>query len=309
MRILITGGAGFIGTNIALYHLNRGDEVVCLDDLSRKGSERNLEFLTSRDKFYFISKDISEGIGAIQRPDIIYHMAAQVGVQKSIDDPIDDFSRNIVGTLNVLEYARSFVFPPIVIYASTNKVYGDLQVSKPVSEKTPLSFHTPYGCSKGAADQYMLDYYRIYQVPTIVFRQSCIYGYFQNGNEDQGWVAWFLKASHSGLPITIYGDGNQVRDVLWIEDLIEAYQMAIDNIEVTRGRAYNIGGGRSNVISLHDLIKYGNVKSPVTYADWRPADQKYYVSDISKAKKDFGWEPKTQAKKGILKLKEWIENA
>lgn len=319
MNILISGGCGFIGTNLALYHLKKGDHVISIDDMSRSGSYgnmavkgvyTNLEILNREKNFTNFEDDISRVFEHdMIQPDIIYHLAAQVGVQKSIDDPKDDFNRNIVGTFNLLEYARHCKKLPIFIYASTNKVYGELRVNKPVDENTPLDFHTPYGCSKGSADQYVLDYARIYHLPSIVFRQSCIYGYYQNGTEDQGWVAWFLIANMQKLPITIYGDGTQVRDILWVEDLINCYQKAIKKIEVTKGQAYNIGGGDKNVISLQDLIQIAKIDTETKYTGWRPADQKYYVSNIQKAKRDFGWEPSTNSESGILKLQSWFKNA
>ncbi len=311
MRVLITGGAGFIGTNACEYFLKKGDRVIAMDNLSRPGSESNLKYLTDLEyrNFKFIHHDISQPLPYMLRPDLIIHLAAQVGVQASIKDPVRDFEDNVLGTLNVLEFSRAFTHKPVVMYSSTNKGYGDIQVNRPVSEKVPLDFHTPYGVSKGAADQYVLDYFRIYDVPTVVFRQSCIYGPHQNGSEEQGWVAWFLKADHKKLPITIFGHGNQVRDVLYVDDLIKLYDKAYQGINRVKGKAYNIGGGPDNILSLNGLVEKASITTQISFESWRPADQVYYVSDIDKIEKDLLWRPTVGVDEGLDLLKGWISES
>lgn len=311
MTIWVTGCAGFIGTNICKFYLEQGYDVVGFDNLSRKGSEKNLELLEGYDNFVFIAANVQAlltkctSIWLIAKePDVIFHMAAQVGVSKSIESPLLDFSDNILGSLAILEYARTCKNPPVVIYASTNKVYGDIQTDKPVDESTPLNFHTPYGCSKGAADQYMLDYWRIYKVPTVVFRQSCIYGPYQHGAEEQGWIDHFIKSVVFGDgKLNFYGDGTQVRDVLYVDDLIRLYDLAIQNIDDTAGEVFNTGGGSENTLSLNQAIgiieeESGN-KAEITYHDWRPADQRCYISDITKANRVLGWKPTVSPVTGI----------
>ena len=268
-HVLITGGAGFIGINTAYYYLGRGDKVTIFDNLSRKGTAINLKSLQKKyPKVDFIKGDVKEveEVGKVIRgKDVIFHFAGQVAVTTSVTNPREDFEINALGALNVLETVRTQKLDPIIIYSSTNKVYGDLAhvkiketatryefVDRPhgVSEAEPLDFHSPYGCSKGAADQYMRDYHRIYGLRTIVFRQSCVYGPHQFGVEDQGWVAWFLIAALLGKPLTIYGNGKQVRDILYVDDLVEAYDLAIQKVQVTAGEIYNIGGGAKNSISI-----------------------------------------------------------
>jgi len=308
-RVLITGSCGFIGTNIAVYYLDQGLEVYGIDNMSRRGSKDNLEVLRKYPNYQHIQEDVIDGLGLMPAVDAIFHMAAQVGVGKSIKSPRLDLFSNTVTTFEVLEYARRHDIKPFVVFASTNKVYGDIQVDEPVGEDTQLNFHTPYGVSKGAADQYVLDYSRIYDIPTVSFRQSCIYGPYQHGAEEQGWVAWFLIANRDGLPITIFGNGHQVRDVLHVDDLVRLYDLAWKNKDKVSGQAYNTGGGPENVISLMDLIDIADIDTGISYDDWRPADQKYYVSDISKLKKDLNWEPAIDAKPGILSLKEWFDRS
>lgn len=331
-KILITGGAGFIGINAAFHYLKKGYEVVILDNFSRKGSNANIDWLKEAnfEKLKIIKAEIRSDLDKIneivKNVDIILHLAAQVAVTESVINPREDFEINALGTFNLLEAVRNSGNNPIFIYSSTNKVYGDLKNLRilekktryafenqvfGVSEERILDFHSPYGCSKGVADQYVRDYARIYKLNTIVFRQSCIYGPHQFGVEDQGWVAWFIIALMRNRNVTIYGNGKQVRDLLYIDDLIEAYDLAASNINTTRGQIYNIGGGHENTISvwlefkpiLERLFKR---KIDVIFSDWRPGDQPIFVSDIRKARKDFGWEPKVKAEDGIKKLYEWV---
>jgi CDP-paratose 2-epimerase len=242
-----------------------------------------------------------------------------------VNNPREDFETNVLGTLNLLEVARRYKNPPAFLYTSTNKVYGKMEdvgiqevsgryayakLMDGVSEKQPLDFHSPYGCSKGAADQYVHDYYRIYGIPSVVFRQSCIYGYHQFGIEDQGWVAWFTIAASLGHPITIYGDGKQVRDVLFVDDLVDAFLMAVKRLDQTKGRIYNIGGGPENQLSLLELIysleSMLGRRAIYNFKDWRSGDQKVFVSNITKAKNELGWEPKTSVNDGVSRLCHWV---
>jgi len=334
MKYLITGGAGFIGCNAANYLLEQGNQVVILDNLSRAGSEKNLSWLKARHgrllhakvdvrdfdslkNFFYQNRDL----------DVILHLAAQVAVTTSVVNPREDFEINALGTFNVLEAIRALNLNPIVIYSSTNKVYGEMQglktvkdkgryiyadLPKGVSEAMPLDFHSPYGCSKGTADQYVRDYHRIYGIRSVVLRQSCIYGPRQFGVEDQGWVAWFIIAAILGRPITIYGDGCQVRDVLYVNDLVRAYEQVAKNIDIAQGQVYNIGGGCTNTLAiwsefrpmLNRLLKRD---IPVSYADWRPGDQPIFISDITKAQQELGWSPKTSVEEGIEKLFRWVD--
>ncbi len=331
-RYLITGGAGFIGSNYADRLLYRGDEVAIYDNLSRAGASLNLEWLRSRhgsDSVTLIQGDI-ENSGLMEKSvegmDVIVHLAGQVAVTKSVQQPRLDFESNALGTFNVLEAARKSSGNPIVIYASTNKVYGgmeDLTIEEQatryvykdlpygIPETRSLDFHSPYGCSKGTGDQYMLDYHRIYGVRTIVFRQSCIYGPRQFGIEDQGWVAWFLIAAELGIPLTVYGNGKQVRDVLHVADLMDAYDAGIEKIDRVSGQAFNIGGGPDNTISIWKEfgLLMGEIMSkklPVSFEDWRPGDQRVYISDIRKAYLQLGWSPKIPVKDGLRSLYDWI---
>lgn len=333
MKILITGGAGFIGANCATYFARNGHRVIIFDNLSRIGSDKNLSWIKSECKVDFIKgdlrnfKDLINVFSQKEKFDLILHMGAQVAVTTSVINPRDDFEINALGTFNLLEAMRIYNPKALLIYASTNKVYGEMKNLKiirnngrymykdlveGVDENRSLDFHSPYGCSKGAADQYCLDYYRIYGLKTIVMRQSCIYGYRQFGIEDQGWVAWFIIASQLGKPITIYGDGKQVRDVLFIDDLINAYELAFISSERLAGKVFNIGGGDKNTLSLNELIKYLEILNgrtiPLTYDDWRAGDQKVYVSNVSYAEREFGWKPDTLAKDGIEKLNGWVKD-
>jgi CDP-paratose 2-epimerase len=343
MKILIIGGAGFIGCNAVKKFMERGDEVIVFDNLSRKGAQSNLEWLREKGKFEFIKGDI-RNFNEVKMiflknkdTDVVIHLAAQVAVTTSMLNPREDFEINALGTLNILEAIREIYSSrgkgesqvtkdaPMVIYSSTNKVYGkmkDVEVIENngryeykefpngVPESRLLDFHSPYGCSKGAADQYVIDYSRIYGLKTVSFRQSCIYGYRQFGVEDQGWVAWFTIASVLDQPITIYGDGKQVRDVLFIDDLMGAYIRAIENINKINGKAYNIGGGAENRMSLLELIALleNLLGRTVTYFfdDWRPGDQPVYISDITKITKDLGWQPSVNSNYGVKMLYDWV---
>ena len=336
-RILITGGAGFIGTNLAAFLLKKGKRVRIFDNLSREGTEKNIRWLNGlKGNLEIIIGDIRKEKKvkeAAKNTDVIYHFAAQVAVTGSVADPREDFEINALGTLNLLEAMRKFSPESILLFSSTNKVYGELTpppLSSPlegedegggkilcdkfaISESQLLDFYSPYGCSKGAADQYVRDYSRIYGLRTIVFRQSCIYGPHQFGNEDQGWVAHFAISALKEKKITIYGDGKQVRDVLDIDDLISVFQLALKNIARTKGEVYNIGGGKQNSISLLEFIakleELTGKKISYTFSDWRPGDQKIYVSEIKKAKRDFNWEPKVRVDEGIKRLLNWIKGA
>jgi CDP-paratose 2-epimerase len=331
-KVLITGGAGFIGANLADRLTAAGDNVTVFDDLSRKGSEKNLDWLRSvhGEDLRFIEGNVcdrAEIARAMQGAQVVYHLAAQTAVTTSVTDPATDFMINAAGTFNVLEAARAEGDNPVLLYTSTNKVYGEMEhvevkeeatrytyatLAQGVDEREPLDFHSPYGCSKGAADQYVRDYYRIYGLRTVVFRQSCIYGPRQMGVEDQGWVAWFVIASLLGKRLNIYGDGKQVRDLLYVSDLIDAYQAAVDNIETTAGQVYNMGGGPENTISVWRefepvLSKVLGQKIPEpAFGEWRPGDQKVFFCDTSKAARDFGWTAKTRAEDGIRQLAEWV---
>src|SRR5579864_3091186 len=316
MKTIVTGGAGFIGSNATSRYLKRGHRVIVIDSLARDGVQKNLEWLRPQGDLEFHQLDIRDGAGLARLfqqhrdADQVLHLAAQVAVTTSVRDPRDDFEINALGTFNVLEGIRMAGLTAPIIYASTNKVYGEMtsvgvtekggryayqSLPAGVSEEHNLDFHSPYGCSKGSADQYVIDYHRIYGLRTIVFRQSCIYGYRQFGAEDQGWVAWFMIASQLGRPITIYGDGKQVRDILFIEDLLDAYDAAFDSHHKAAGRAYNIGGGPNNVLSLLELLAYiekrQNRKLAYGLSGWRPGDQKVFVSDIRRAQAALGWTP------------------
>jgi CDP-paratose 2-epimerase len=332
MRTLITGGAGFVGTNLAARLLREGREVLVLDSLARPGVEENLRWL--RDTF---GPALSVEVGdvrdpvlvskAVARANAVFHFAAQVAVTTSLLHPLDDFEVNARGTLNVLEAIRRRPSPPPLVFTSTNKVYGalcDLAVRRSarryeprderartgVGEDRPLDFHSPYGCSKGAADQYVRDYARTYGLPTTVFRMSCIYGPHQFGTEDQGWVAHFLIQAIQGRPITVYGDGHQVRDILFVDDLVEAFLLALQRMETATGQAFNIGGGPANAVSLLELLdligELAGRRPRVILDDWRPGDQKYYVSDTTRFEQATGWRPSTSVRSGLEQLAEWL---
>ncbi len=337
MSILIIGGAGFIGCNAADYYANKGDNVVIYDNLSRKGTVANLDYLQKKhgDKISFIQGDIriDQDLNKLEKilpgTNLILHLAAQVAVTTSVENPQEDFEINALGTFNILEKIRKMKDEtgnnPTLIYASTNKVYGGMEDIKiiegeefyyyedlpnGIEEDRLLDFHSPYGCSKGAGDQYVRDYSRIYGLNTVVMRQSCIYGERQFGVEDQGWVAWFTIANNISRPISIYGDGKQVRDVLWAEDLIDAYDLAHKKIDIAKGKCYNIGGGPENKMSLLQLVDKleKHNKFDKKFDDWRPGDQKVCIMNISKAKNELGWEPKISPEEGVNRLNDWVQS-
>ena len=331
--ILITGGAGFVGSNLAHRLLSAGHRVRLLDNLSRMGVERNLRWLieTHGDLVDIEVPDV-RNFAIVQRAvkdaSQVFHFAAQVAVTSSLTNPCEDFEINARGTLNVLEAVRATENPPPLIFTSTNKVYGNLadlefaklptryEPSDPsirergIAENRPLDFHSPYGCSKGAADQYVVDYARTYRIPALVFRMSCIYGPHQHGNEDQGWVAHFIIQSMLGQPITIYGDGRQVRDILFIEDLVDAFLLGQQHMKQLSGNAFNIGGGPANSISLLELLdlltELTGGELSITFEDWRAADQRYYVTDASRFSGLTGWQPRVGVYEGVRRLYEWL---
>jgi len=331
--ILVTGGAGFIGANLVDRLVQRGHQVTILDNLSRRGTEKNVAWLKARhgDSFRLIVGDIRDSSTcdtAISGNEVIYHLAGQTAVTTSVTDPRNDFEVNALGTFNVLEAARRSGTNPILLYSSTNKVYGGMEELPVVETKTgyafgdlpdgvdeerPLDFHSPYGCSKGAADQYVRDYARIYGMPTVVFRQSCIYGPRQMGVEDQGWLAWFIIALVSGRSMTIYGNGKQVRDLLYIEDLVDAFELAIEHITTTAGQVYNMGGGSKRAISvwwefkpLVEMALGHSVPDPA-FGEMRPGDQPIFIANTAKAARDFGWSPKVTPEQGVHLLVEWVQ--
>ena len=332
-RVLVTGGAGFIGTNMTDRLLRSGERVVVLDDLSRPGVVTNLRWLQEQH-----GDRLEVELGDIRDPDIVrravqdttrvFHFAAQVAVTTSVDAPLQDFGVNLLGTMTLLEELRRLPKPPALLFTSTNKVYGgmeDVRVEQVgeryepadgryrangVGEDRPLEFCSPYGCSKGGADQYVLDYAKTYGLPTVVFRMSCIYGPHQCGNEDQGWVAHFLKQAIAGEPITLYGDGRQVRDVLFVDDLLDAMLLALDEIDSVQGRAFNMGGGPASTVSLLELLDLiGELEgSPprVDFGEWRIGDQRWYVSDTRRFSAATGWSPTVGVGDGVRRLHQWL---
>jgi len=332
-KVLVTGGAGFIGSNYVRRLLQRNEQVTIFDNLSRSGAQRNIDWLKGQfgdDGFKLIVGDVrraEEIAAATKDADVIVHLAGQVAVTTSVIDPRDDFESNALGTFNTLEAARLSGRDPIFIYASTNKVYGGMEdvklkeessrwlyadLKEGCAETQPLDFHSPYGVSKGTGDQYTRDYHRIYGLRSVVFRQSCIYGPRQFGIEDQGWLAWMTIAAVTGKQITVYGDGKQVRDVLHVEDLMTAYDAAIDNIDTAKGQVYNMGGGVRNVLAVWAefgpiLEKLRGKKIEVARSDWRPGDQKVFYADYRKAKRELGWEPKIDLEEGIERLFHWVK--
>jgi CDP-paratose 2-epimerase len=329
---IITGGAGFIGCHAAARFHAAGDRVVVVDNLSRRGADANLAWLQKQGVADFIKADIRDA-EAMRRvvadhadATAVLHLAAQVAVTTSVADPRADFDINALGTFNVLEAVRLAGGGPAVVYSSTNKVYGNLEhvrvverdgryayedLPTGVDESEPLDFHSPYGCSKGAGDQYVRDYARIYDLKTVVFRQSCIYGTRQFGIEDQGWISWFCLATLRGQQFTIFGDGKQIRDTLWVGDLINAYEAAIERIDSVSGEVFNVGGGPSNTLSLLELVAmleahFGRKLNP-PFADWRPGDQRVFVADVRKAGRLLGWRPEVSTAQGVALLLEWID--
>ena len=329
--MLITGGCGFIGSNLAENLLEKKNEVTIIDNLFRKGTEKNLEWLKSNYDFKMIKKDIRDDKAveeAAKGCNVIFHTAAQTAVTTSLKNPKEDFEINTLGTVNVLEAARKHDCS--VIFCSTNKVYGknvnDIPIlekenryefsgdfKEGVDEKFPIdsSEHTPYGSSKLAADQYVRDYASVYGIKTIINRMSCIYGTRQFGTVDQGWVVHFILSTILEKPLTIYGNGKQVRDILFVSDLVNLFEKEYEKIHQFSGNAYNIGGSKQNTISLLELMeileKALNKKIKYEFSEWRAADQKVFYSDISKAKKDFNWEPKVSSEEGVSKTLEWIK--
>jgi len=331
--VLITGGAGFIGCNIADCLAGEGHEVLVYDSLSRPGVETNLAWLKERHPGRISSivadiRDEDELARAAREAKAVFHMAAQVAVTTSLADPREDFQINLQGTFNLLDALRLKGDRTPLVFASTNKVYGDLGdidfrlegeryvpadagvAAHGISEQRPLDFHTPYGCSKGAADQYVLDYARSFQVPTAVIRMSCIYGRRQMGTEDQGWVAHFLIRALEGEPITLYGDGNQVRDILDVSNAVEAYLNAWQRIERISGRAFNLGGGPANAVSLRELLGYMSQllgrDIDVRFSDWRAGDQRYFVADTRLARRELELSGSIPWKQGVAELARWL---
>jgi CDP-paratose 2-epimerase len=332
--VLITGGAGFVGTNLAHRLAESGRPVLIYDNLSRAGVERNLSWLRARhasriEVAIADTRDPAALRAAVERAGMVFHFAAQVAVTTSLVDPLADHAVNVQGTLNLLDAIRGLDAPPPLVFTSTNKVYGALDdlvleggatryapsagsgVRAGIDETRALDFHSPYGCSKGAADQYVLDHARSYGLPTVVFRMSCIYGPHQFGTEDQGWVAHFLLRALAGERITLYGDGKQVRDILHVSDLVDAFLRAEAQIERLRGQAFNIGGGPRNAVSLLELVeRIGSLagrRPEVIHGSWRTGDQLYYVSDHTKFTQATGWRPKIAASEGVAKLYEWLK--
>ncbi|HEX5998840.1 MAG TPA: NAD-dependent epimerase/dehydratase family protein [Hyphomicrobiaceae bacterium] len=335
--LLVTGGAGFIGCNLADRLAREGEHVLVLDSLGRAGVERNLSWLKRRhpSRVAELVADVREAAAAeaVAGAAGVFHLAAQVAVTTSIADPAEDLDVNVRGTLNLLDAARRRSHPPPFIFASTNKVYGnladidlepDVDSVQPVDpqirrfgigEHRPLAFHTPYGCSKGAADQYVLDYARTYGVPSAVLRMSCTYGPHQHGSEDQGWIAHFIERARRGEPITIYGDGRQVRDVLYVEDAVEAYVRLLRQIGCGNraGHVFNLGGGPGNVVSLRQMLReieelLGH-RIELTYAEWRPGDQRYYVSDTRRITNALALAPPRPWRQGLRLLAEWANQS
>lgn len=331
--VLVTGGAGFIGCNIADRLAQEGHDVLILDALARPGVDANLAWLKERHPRRISSvvadiRDEDAVASAARQAKAVFHMAAQVAVTTSLVDPREDFEVNVCGTLNLLDALRSRNARVPLIFASTNKVYGDLADialelvddaylpvdaeihNHGIGETRPLDFHTPYGCSKGAADQYVLDYARSFDVPTAVLRMSCIYGARQMGTEDQGWVAHFLICALEGKPITLYGDGYQVRDILDVSNAVEAYMAVWQRIEAVKGRAFNLGGGPANAVSLRRLLNHiGDLLGrpvDVTFEDWRAGDQRYFVADTRAARAALGLGTPVDWKEGVARLARWL---
>ena len=331
--MLVTGGAGFIGSNIADRLASQGHDVHLFDALSRPGVERNLRWLQERhgDRIRFTQGDVRDETAlaaAASEAQAVFHMAAQVAVTTSLVDPREDFDINVRGTLHLLDAVRLSGRRIPVIFASTNKVYGDLADldfvlegdryepvdphvrANGIGEARPLDFHTPYGCSKGAADQYVLDYARSFDLPAAVIRMSCIYGQRQMGTEDQGWVAHFLIRALEGETITLYGDGAQVRDILDVGDAVDAYLAALDNIDRIAGCAFNLGGGPGNAVSLRQLMRHiadlTGRKPDVHYSDWRAGDQRYFVADTRCIRRKLALGEPRNWRDGVAALADWL---
>ncbi len=334
--VLITGGCGFIGCNLADRLANKGNEVIVLDNLARAGVRENAQWLKARhgERVTIVIGDVSDPIpviAAVREAGAVLHLAAQVAVTSSMENPLNDFEVNARGTVNVLEAVRLHNASAPVLFASTNKVYGrliddsqlqrndqrytpvDPMLVKGVSESATLDFYSPYGCSKGAADQYVRDYARVFGLHAAVLRMSCIYGPRQFGNEDQGWIAHFMLSAIRGEPITIYGNGFQVRDALYVSDAVDAWLSVLDNIALATGRVFNLGGGHANSVSLLELIQLiahlNGEEIQYSFADWRPGDQPWYVSDISALTAATGWKPATPLMTGLASLRQWLESS
>lgn len=330
--VLITGGAGFVGTNVARSYLEREQPVHIFDSLARPGVDLNIRELQHDfpGRVQFTNADVrdSERVAeAVENAGAIYHLAAQVAVTTSLDDPMDDLRTNLLGTMNVLEAVRKSAHRPSVLFTSTNKVYGKLSgvevteharrhepvdaalAATGVSESQPLEFLSPYGCSKGSADQYVLDYAHSFAVRATVFRMSCIYGPYQLGSEDQGWVAHFVRQALKGEPITIYGDGKQVRDLLFVDDLVRAMHLAHRHIDEIAGQAFNVGGGHDNSTSLLDLLEMiHQLTGQKVNVEWGPerlADQRWFVADTSKIRHRLSWSPRVSIRQGVRTLLQW----
>lgn len=338
MKYLITGGCGFLGSNIASEILKQGDELVVFDSLYRFGSYQNKEWLETQGEFTFVHGDIRntndvERTIKTHKPDVIYHLAGQVAMTTSIADPRMDFEVNVGGSFNLLNAVRLYSPESTIIYSSTNKVYGDLEqftyeetdtryecVEKPngFDESVNLDFHSPYGTSKGSADQYMLDFARIYGLKTVVFRHSSMFGGRQFATYDQGWIGWFtqqainIKNGTQKEPFTISGNGKQVRDIAHAEDMVALYLKASTKIDSIKGQAFNVGGGMSNSSSLLELFSFLeselDIKMNYTQLPVRESDQRVFVADLTKAKELIGWEPKVSKEEGIRKMIEWVSN-
>ena len=338
MKYLITGGCGFLGSNIASEILKQDDELIIFDSLYRFGSYQNLEWLKTQGTFEFVHGDIRntndvERTIKTHKPDVIYHLAGQVAMTTSIADPRMDFEVNVGGSFNLLNAVRLYSPESTIIYSSTNKVYGDLEqftyeetetrykcIEKPngFDERVNLDFHSPYGASKGSADQYMLDFARIYGLKTVVFRHSSMFGGRQFATYDQGWIGWFtqqainIKNGTQKEPFTISGNGKQVRDIAHAEDMVALYLKASTKIESIKGQAFNVGGGIDNSSSLLELFSFLekelDVKMDYIELPVRESDQKIFVADLTKAKELIGWEPKVSKEEGIRKMIEWVNH-
>lgn len=338
MKLLITGGCGFLGSNLAVKAINKGIELCVFDNLYREGAFNNLQWLKEQGEFLYEKGDI-RNVNDVTRviknfkPDVIFHLAGQVAMTTSIANSRLDFETNVLGSFNVLEAVKEFAPDAMVLYSSTNKVYGDLEqygykeeetryscIEKPngFDESVTLEFHSPYGCSKGAADQYMLDYYRIFGIKTTVFRHSSMYGGRQYATYDQGWIGWFcqkaveIKKGMLQEPFTISGNGKQVRDVLYADDMIDLYFKTIENIDKAKGQAFNIGGGIQNSLSLLELFSFLeselDIKMDYTNLPPRESDQRVFVADITKAKNLLGWQPQVSSQQGVRNMLTWIDS-
>lgn len=336
MRVLITGGCGFLGSNLARAGAERGHTVVVLDNLRRVGSAANLRWLADADRAEFIHADVRfaedvEGAVRRARPDVVFHLAGQVAMTTSLADPRLDHDVNVTGTLNLLEALRRHAPAAHVVFASTNKVYGDLEWVRceetstryvtpdfptGFDESTPLSFHSPYGCSKGAADQYVLDYARMFGLDTTVFRHSSVFGTRQFSTYDQGWIGWFVaealdrRRRGSDQPLAVAGTGKQVRDVLFVDDVVDCYFSAVERREQASGEAFNIGGGPRSSLSLleliEDLSRRLGLRLRMSAGPWRQSDQRVYVSDIAKAERLLAWRPRVGLADGLTGMVEWV---